>query len=243
MRLGVIGTGEIASAALRGIAADGHDIVVSERSRARSAALAAAFPNVSVARNQAVLDRSEVVFLGLVAGVAAQVLKELRFRPDLRVVSFMAGVALDEVQDMVRPARAAAVMIPFPAIARGGSPIMVHGDAGLIRGIFGVRNRVFELAGDDEMAAWLCAQAVLSPVVRMVGDAAGWLRRRAANPEDAEEFLRLLVASSLSASDCASLIAALDTPGGYNRRLRRYMEEGGMRERLLRGLDRLEGEA
>ena len=67
MRIGVLGTGTIATAVVRGIAGDGHQISVSERSAENSAALAAEFGNVTVADNQAVLDRSDVVFLGLMA--------------------------------------------------------------------------------------------------------------------------------------------------------------------------------
>ncbi|MFC3118563.1 hypothetical protein ACFOHS_11325 [Jhaorihella thermophila] len=109
-----------------------------------------------------------------------------------------------------------------------------------MREIFGARNTVVEMADDAEMAACLCAQAVLSPVVRMVGDAADWLGDRLSDPGKGEAFLRALVSSSLSASACGPLIEALNTPGGYNQRLRLFMEESGMRDRLREGLDRLE---
>ncbi len=90
------------------------------------------------------------------------------------------------------------------------------------------------------MAAYLVAQAVLSPVARMVGDAAVWLDARVSDPEQGEAFLRMLVASSLSGSACAALIEALNTPGGYNQRLRVHMEESGMGKTLRTGLDGLE---
>lgn len=69
MRLGVIGTGTIATAAMRGIAGDGHQITVSRRSAANAEGLARDFPNVSVADNQTVLDQSDVVFVALLAGM------------------------------------------------------------------------------------------------------------------------------------------------------------------------------
>lgn len=242
MRLGVIGTGTIAGAVVRGIAGEGRRITVSERSHAVSEALSRAFPNVSVAGNQTVLDQSDVVFLGLMAEAAPEVLGALEFRAGQQVISFMAGAALDVVGQMVHPARAAALMLPFPAIATGGSPILAQGDTRLVERIFGARNSVVPVADDADMAACLCAQAVLSPVLRMVGDAADWLGERLSDPQKGEAFLRALVTSSLSASECAPLIEALNTPGGYNQRLRLFMEEGGMRERLRAGLDRLEGD-
>lgn len=240
MRIGVIGTGTIASAVVHGIAQDGHQITVSKRSEAHSAALAAAYDAVSVADNQTVLDQSDVVFLGLMMDVAPAVLGALNFRDDHRVITFMAGASLTEVNDMVTPATAAAIMMPFPGIAQGGSPIMMQGDAGFVGEIFGARNRVFDLPRAEDMAAYLSAQAVLSPVARMVGDAAGWLGERVADPAMGEEFLRVLVATSLANTPCAPLIEALNTPGGYNQRLRLHMEDRGISEDLREGLDRLE---
>lgn len=89
MRLGFLGCGTIASAVVRGLAGKGHQITVSERSKAHSAMLAKAFGDVTAAGNQAVIDASDVIFLGLLAETAEGILKELAFREDQRVISFM----------------------------------------------------------------------------------------------------------------------------------------------------------
>lgn len=240
MRIGVIGCGTIASAAIHGIAGDGHQITVSERSSRYAGALAEAYDNVTVADNQGVVDASDVVFLGLMAEVAPDVLGALKFRVDQRAITFMAGASLDEANAMVQPARAVAIMMPFPGIANGGTPIMMHGDAELVQEIFGSRNTVFPLNDADEMAAYLCAQAVLSPVARMVNDAANWLGDRISDKNQGEAFLRALVASSLSNSGTGALIEALNTHGGYNQRLRLHMEKSGMPAALASGLNALE---
>lgn len=238
MRLGFLGTGTIAEAVVRGLAPDGHQITVSERSAVRAARLAGEFANVTVARNQGVVDASEVVFLGLMAEQAAEVLGGLRFRADQRVVSFMAGMAIEEVSVLVAPARAVAVMLPYPGIAQGGSPILALGDVAVIEALFAPANTVYALRDAAELEAYLCAQAVLSPAVQMVGVAAEWLGGETAQ---GEAFLRHLVGSSLMSGACAPMLAALNTAGGYNQRLRQHLEAAGMREALRDGLDRLGG--
>jgi pyrroline-5-carboxylate reductase len=240
MRIGVIGCGTIASAVVHGIAGDGHQITVSERSARYSDALAEAYDNVTVAGNQSVVDASEVIFLGLMAEVAPDVLGSLKFREDQRAITFMAGASLEEANAMVQPARTVAIMMPFPGIAKGGTPIMMHGDPDLVQEIFGSRNTVFPLNDAEEMAAYLCGQAVLSPVARMVNDAANWLGDRISDKAQGEAFLRALVASSLAGSGTEALIEALNTPGGYNQRLRLHMEDSGMSAALASGLDALE---
>lgn len=241
MRIGVIGTGTIAAAVVRGIAGDGHQISVSERSTHVSAELAGALGNVSAAPNQQVLDQSDVIFLGLMAEAAPDILAPLTFRADQQVISFMAGADLARVGELVAPARASAVMMPFPGIAQGGSAIMALGDIELVNEIFGALNRVFALKNSAELDACLCAQAVLSPVARMVGDAADWLGTRVSDPAQGEAFLRMLVATSLAETGCADLIEALNTPGGYNQRLRQHMEAAGITGDLMSGLNDLEG--
>lgn len=240
MRIGIIGTGTIASAVVRGIAGDGHHITVSARSANISSALAEEFANVIVADNQRVVDQSDVVFLGLIAEHANGILKELNFRGSQRVISFMAGASLEEVAELIAPAEASAIMLPFPTIAKGGSAILALGDTRLVNEIFGAKNQVFALQDDQELDAYLCAQAVLSPVARLVAETAKWLGERIDAPNVGEEFLRVLVASSLGQSESEALIQSLNTEGGYNQRLRLHMEISGMSADLVHGLDGLE---
>lgn len=239
MRIGVIGTGVIASAVIEGIAGDGHDIAVSDRSADHAARLANRFENVRILNNADVIAASDVIFLGLMAKAAAAVLAPLAFRPDQRVISLMAGATREDVAAMVAPAQVAAVMIPFPGIANGGSPIMVRGDTGLVEELFGHSNTLFALSSDAELDAYLCAQAVLSPAVKLVADTAGWLADRVGDSAQGEAFLRQLVGSSILGTDLVPLLAALNTPGGYNARLREHMDAAGMPIAVIAGLDGL----
>jgi pyrroline-5-carboxylate reductase len=241
MQLGFIGTGTITAAVVEGIAGHGHRIVVSERSAAQSAQLAARFEAVTVADNQSVVDQSEVVLVGLLAQHAPEVLAGLQFRAGQRVISFVAELSLEAMAAMVAPAEAVAIMLPFPAIARGGSPILTLGDASLVREIFGGANSVYPLQSVAELNAYLCAQAVLSPAVLMVGAAAEWMAAQGIEAAAGEAFLRALVASGLQGGTCRDTLAALSTPGGYNLRLRQHMERAGLEAALFTGLDALKG--
>lgn len=238
MRIGILGTGTIASAVVRAIAGDGHQITVSERSATRAAALAQDCACVTIAPNQTVLDRSEVVILGLLAETAAQVLPGLAFRPGQQVISLIAGARLAQLAPWVAPARAETVMLPYPSIAQGGSPILACGETALIETLFGARNRIHRL-DEAELTDWLAAQAVLSPVALLVRETAVWLATRSRDSAAGEAFLRDLVGTSLAAGPVADLLVALDTEGGYNQRLRRHMERAEMVSDLRAGLDRL----
>lgn len=249
MRIGVIGTGTIAAAVVEGIASGGHVITVSERGRETAARLAASFSNVTVAPNQAVIDRSDTVLLGMMAQIAREVLPGLRFRRGQKVLSMMTGVGLADLARLTAPAASLGVALPFPSIARGGAPVIACPGGPTVAELFGAQNNVFSVSTEGEMAAWTAAQAVLSPSLKLLHLAVDWLGERTGDPVQAEGFLRLLVGSSLMADPLdrpgvlEAALTALDTPGGYNATLREHMLAGGMREQLRAGLDALEARA
>ncbi len=234
MKLGFLGTGTIAAAVVQGLAGQGHQMLVSPRSKLRAEQLAAKIPEVSIAPNAELVAQSDVVFLGLLSAQAPDALKQLSFRAGQKVVSFMADMPLSQVAALVAPAQAVALMLPYPGIAQGGSPILALGEVVLLEQLFTPANRIFEMQSDAQLAAYLSAQAVLSPVAQLIETTADWLEDGAAG----EEFLRILIATSLNAHDSASLIAALNTEGGYNQRLRQHMECAGMSDALRAGLAR-----
>lgn len=223
MRIGVIGTGTIATAVVRGIAGDGHEITVSARSAANARALAEAFDNISIADNQAVLDASDVVLIGTTGPQAEAALSPLNFRADQIVISLMGDMVLDHVAKLVAPAEAQAVLIPFPVIATGGSPVFVCPPSPVVQALVGARNMVIEFDGPAQMAPFMAAQAALSPALKQVATAADWLAERTGDATQAEAFLTTLIANSMKAAPLADTLAALDTPGGYNQRLRNHM--------------------
>ena len=60
-----------------------------------------------------------------------------------------------------------------------------------------------------------------------------------ARPVEEELFLRVLVGSSLMTNEITPLLQALNTPGGYNARLREHMDAAGVPEALIKGLNSL----
>jgi pyrroline-5-carboxylate reductase len=238
MRIGVIGTGTIATAVVRGIAPDGHQIMVSARSAANARALDEDFDNVAIADNQTVLDASDVVLIGTTGAQAEAALSPLTFRPDHIVISLMADMALDHVARLIAPAEDPVMLIPFPVIATGGSPVLTCPPSPTVQALVGARNLVIAFDDPTQMGPFMAAQATLSPALKLVATAGDWLAERTGDPAQAEAFLTALIANSMQGAPLADSLAALDTPGGYNQRLRDHMEPA---YQLLReGLDKLE---
>lgn len=244
MNIEFIGLGTIAECVATDLAKAGYELIVSRRSEARSAALATAF-GVSVAENQEVAEACDLVFIGTTAEAAPGALGPVKFRAGQRVISLMVGIEPEDLAGLVAPATVEAMMIPFPAIAEGCSPVLVWPKSQVLNDIFEARHQLIPMQSRAAMGDFLAAQAVLSPTLKMLGTASAWLGERSGDGHGAEQFLRLLVGGALMDPPMdregliAGLLSALDTPGGLNQQLRQHMENAGTYEVLIQGLDSL----
>src|ERR1044072_4562069 len=122
MRLGFIGTGAITQAVVTGLLRFDFPlerISLSPRNAQTAAALAALDKRVQgCASNQDVLEASDVVCLAVVPQIAADVLSELHFDARHHVVSFIAGISIDEVRRLA------------PAPGQGGRAVTLPAGGG-----------------------------------------------------------------------------------------------------------------
>ena len=132
--IGFLGCGKISSAVCRGYAgATGNHrpkkILVSLRSADKSAALKAAYPDLIhvVESSEELVAEANVIFLGLLPGVAREVLPTLPFNSSKFVVSMMAAVDLQETLELTKmPADRLVRTVPLPSAANRSGPILVH---------------------------------------------------------------------------------------------------------------------
>lgn len=241
MKIGVIGTGTIATAVVHGLAGHNHDMIVSSRNKVNAEMLAARYDNVVIDENQNVISSSDVIFLGLMPETAKEILPSLIFEERHCVISFIADLSLEEIERLVAPARLDGLMLPYPNVATGRSVIPYLGQGQMISALFEAHHDLTHLETASEMKALLCAQAVLSPVTKMIEDSALWLAQEGVAYDKAEAFLRLLVATNLAQLPAADLLQSLNTEGGYNQRLRLHMDKASMPDILAEGLTQLKG--
>lgn len=227
MRLGFLGTGEIATALVRGLAGRGHSILVSPRNAAMAERLAAEVAEVSIAPNEGVVEGSDVVFLCLLARVAETVLPGLPFRPGQSILSVMVDAPLHRLQALCAPATDIAITIPLPPIAQGGCPLPVYPDSAVLRALFGDRNPVLPQPSEAALNAHLGVSALCSPVLDQLLAATGWLAGLTGSPDAAEVYVASMIRGYLPARPqpgaLAQALAGLSTEGGLNATLRAAM--------------------
>lgn len=129
MNIGILGTGIIASALVNGFCtADNKSDIhfyLSPRNAEKAAALKNAYPDmISVCTsNQEVIDNSEMVFLCLIPRMAEEILKDVKFRPEQKVLSIMSDHSIAKVQSMIGNVGKIWRMVPLPFAAMHVGPI------------------------------------------------------------------------------------------------------------------------
>ena len=159
MNIGFIGTGAIASAMVKALAGQGHQIWVSQRNEALSKALAEAYPEVQRAENAEIAGECDVVFLCLMAAAAREVLPTLDFKPGQALISVMVDVDLARCNPSRRKAGSIDITIPLPQIETGGCPLPCYPSADLVGQLFGAANPAFAVKDAKALNAHFAASA------------------------------------------------------------------------------------
>lgn len=245
MIVGFLGTGRIAAPMVKALARNGHEILVSERSRRVSEALAAEFDNVSVRSNRDVVAGSDAVVICLLAAVARDELAKLPFRPEHRVISVMAEITLDEIAASIGKTQELCVTIPMPFIDSGGCPLAVYPASPTLETLFGDDNAIIPVQAEAAMQPHFAATALTSTLLAELIVARDWLGGQTGSTADAERYMIQLEQGYLRAlkeDDAVGLddaVGHLATEGGLNAQLLRHMENAGVMETLREGLDNL----
>ncbi|MDX9859891.1 MAG: pyrroline-5-carboxylate reductase [Rhodospirillales bacterium] len=237
MRIGFIGTGNIAAATVRGLctAVPAPDrVLVSPRNAEKAAALAAEFAQVEVAAdNQAVVDGSECVIIAVRPPQVEPVISPLTFRPDQSVISLAAAVSLAALQKIVAPASRIVRAVPQPTVARHTGPIAVFPSDAEAVALLGRIGNVVPVDDEHHFDALCTVTAIAASQFAFLGRVAAWLTREGVEQKAAVRFTTAIAQTIATDADKAeahgfdALIKEVSTPGGMNEQILRMMAEGG----------------
>lgn len=247
MTLGFIGTGALTSAIVTGLRSGDEPsvpIVLSPRNAETAARLAAAHPDVRIAGdNQEVLDASDTVMLVVRPQVARDVLSELRFVPDHRVVSLIATVPLEEVAALTAPAERVVRALPMPMIAHHQGATIVYPPDREVAALFGGMGEVVEVAQASEFDALSVVTATYATYFKYLDTLHRWLEAHEVDGTKARDYITALYSALANApamspdASFTALSAEYATRGGINEQVVSALTERGVFDVFSETLD------
>ncbi|MDC3138618.1 NAD(P)-binding domain-containing protein, partial [Candidatus Pelagibacter sp.] len=106
MNIGFIGTGKIASSVITGICKSKifyKKIIISPRNKKIAQGLKSKFKKIVIAKNnQQIVDECSWVFLSVTPKVGEKIIKDLKFKSDQTVVSFISTITLSQLKKAIK---------------------------------------------------------------------------------------------------------------------------------------------
>lgn len=252
MRLGFIGTGTITKAVVTGLLREApasstpfEQIALSPRNAQIAAELASLDARVQVCEsNQEVLANADVVCLAVVPQIAAEVLSALKFDARHHVISFIAGMSIEAVSRLVRPASKVVRAIPLPAVAEGKGSTAICPADDITHALFSTLGEAVEVDDEHQFDALSAVTATMASFYTVLESQASWLVRQGLRYDAARAYLSgycIGLAHETSLTDQPFSVIAKNcmTPGGINEQVHAELSQRGTYTHYDDALDRI----
>ena len=226
MRLGFIGTGKIASSVITGICNSSiiyENIIVSPRNRKIANNLKKRFKKIKIAKNnQEIINNSDWVFLSVTPTVGEKIIKDLKFRSNQKVISFISTITLSQLKKMIKKKIDIVRAIPLPPISLKEGPVPICPPNKKVKAFFNKLGSTVEIKNEKLSINFWSTSGLMASYYNMLDTISVWLNKRGVKKLDAQKYVTsLFLALSKDAvinstKDLKLLIKESQTPKGLN---------------------------
>jgi len=188
--LAVLGVGHLTAHLVPRLARGGAapEILLSARNSETAARLRDELGLEIVADNAALIERASTVLLSVRPFQVADALKGLPWRADHLLISFCAGVSVDDMGAHASPAQIVRAM-PVVAGLCGESATCLYPDDARAREVLAPLGPVTAVSTEEEFEAASVCGALYGWVQALIGEQARWLAERGVGPEPARALV------------------------------------------------------
>ena len=226
MRLGFIGTGKITSSVVTGICRSKisfKKIMLSSRNRNVAKKLKRQFKKVSIAKNnQEIVNSCNWIFLAVTPTVGQKIIKNLKFRSNQTIVSFISTMTLPQLKKAVKVKATIVRAIPLPPISLRKGPVPMFPPNKKVKIFFNKLGTSVEISNEKLSKNFWSTSGMMAPFYELLSTMSSWLVRRGVKKDKAQKYITsLFVALSEDAvvnsnKDLKYLVKESQTPRGLN---------------------------
>ena len=226
MKLGFIGTGKIASSVILGVCRSKikfRQIVVSPRNKRIANNLKKKFKKVSIAKNnQDVINKSNWIFLSVTPKVGDKIIKDLKFRSNQTIISFISTINLSELKKMIKVKSKIIRAIPLPPISIKKGPVPICPPNRKVKSFFDKIGSTIEIKNEKLSINFWSSSGMMASYYELLRVMSDWLIKKGIKRKDAQRYITsLFLALSEDAvinskKDLKHLVKESQTPKGLN---------------------------
>ena len=247
MKLGFIGTGKITSAVIEGICKSKilfSKIIISPRNKVLAQKLSKKFKKVTIAKNnQEIVNNCNWVFLSITPTVGQKIIKELKFRSNQTIISFISTITLAQLKKAIRVKAKIIRAIPLPPISLKKGPIPICPPNKKVKEFFNKIGTTVEIKNEKSSINFWTTSGMMAPFYELLRVMTDWLVKRGVKRDNAQKYITsLFLALSEDAvvnskKDLKYLVKESQTPKGLNEQGVKELTKAGFYKSLEKTLN------
>ena len=247
MKLGFIGTGKIASSVILGVCKSKikfSQIIVSPRNKRIANNLKKKFKKVSIAKNnQDVINKSNWIFLSVTPKVGDKIIKDLKFKSNQTIISFISTINLFELKKMIKVKSKIIRAIPLPPISIKKGPVPICPPNRQVKSFFDKIGSTIEIKNEKLSINFWSTSGMMASYYEMLRVMSNWLVKKGIKKQDAQKYITsLFLALSEDAvvnsnKDLKHLVKESQTPKGLNQQGLNTMSKKGVYKSVVNTLN------
>ena len=249
MKIGFLGTGKIASSVITGICSSKifyNKILISPRNKIIAKNLKRKFKNIIIAKNnQEIIDNCNWVFLSITPSVGQKIIKELKFKSNQTIISFISTITLLELKKAIKVKAKIVRAIPLPPISLKKGPVPICPPNKKVKDFFNKIGTTIEIKNEKLSINFWSISGMMASFYELLRVMADWLVKRGVKRNDAQKYITsLFLALSEDAvvnskKDLKFLVKESQTPDGLNEQGVKELTKSGFYKKLEKALDGL----
>ncbi|MSP10706.1 MAG: pyrroline-5-carboxylate reductase [Pelagibacteraceae bacterium] len=247
MNLGFIGTGKIASSVIKGICNSTifyKKIIISSRNKNIASNLKKKFKKIEISKsNQEIINKCEWVFLSVTPNVGNKILKELYFKPNQTIISFISSITLAQLKKIIKVKAKIVRAIPLPPISLKKGPVPIYPPNKTVKSFFNKIGTTIEISSEKSSINFWSTSGMMAPFYEILRVMADWLVKRGVKRKNAQKYITsLFLALSEDAfvnshKDLKYLVKESQTPKGLNEQGVKELSKAGFYKSLEKTLN------
>ena len=247
MNLGFIGTAKIASSVIEGICTSKisfKKIFISPRNKNIAKSLKNKFRKVIIAKdNQQIVDKCNWVFLSVTPTVGEKIIKELKFKSNQTIISFISTITLPKLRKSIKVKAKIVRAIPLPPISLKKGPVPICPPNKNVKAFFNKIGTTVEIKNENSSINFWSTSGMMAPFYQLLSVMTDWLVKRGVKRSNAQKYITsLFLALSEDAvvnskRDLRYLVKDSQTPKGLNEQGVKELTKAGFYKSLEKTLN------
>ena len=247
MKLGFIGTGKISSSVITGICKSNisyKKIIISPRNRKIAKNLKNRFKKIIIAKdNQEIINSCNWIFLAITPSVGEKIIKNLKFKSNQTIISFISTITLSELKKMIKVKTNIVRAIPLPPISLKKGPVPICPPNKKVKAFFDKIGTTVQIKNEKLSINFWSTSGMMASYYEILKTMSNWLVKKGIKRQDAQKYITsLFLALSEDAvvnskKELKYLVRESQTPRGLNEQGLKQMSKKGVYKSVINTLN------